>query len=146
MLKLCIAMTDIIYSHPDWHKTYIYCRTVNYAHSSKVWCQMNQWFQINIILKCSPIGFMVNLALESTWISNGHTKKSNFVRDHSMIMIIYVLFGFNQCSGFWEKEKKIIFPFGPMLKICLVLVTNLDLVTRKKDKLYRGPYKKHFFY
>lgn len=83
-------------------------RTVNYAHSSKIWCQMNQWFQMKIILKHSPTGFMVNLALESTWISNGHKKKSNFVRDHSMI--IYVLFGFNQRSGFWEKTFFFHFP------------------------------------
>lgn len=119
-------------------------RTVNYAHSRKIWCQMNQWFQMKIILKYSPTGFMVNLALESTWISNGHKKKSNFVRDHSMI--IYVLFGFNQRSGFWEKKFFFIFPYGPMtLKICLVLVTNLDFVSRKKHKLYRGSYKKHFY-
>jgi hypothetical protein len=50
---------------------------------------------MKIILKHSPIGFMVNLALG---IDLNFPKKSNFVKDHSMI--IYVLFGINQHSGF----------------------------------------------
>jgi hypothetical protein len=47
-----------------------------------------------------------------TWIDLNFPKKSNFVKDHSMI--IYVLFGINQHSGFWEKKLFSIFPYGPI--------------------------------
>lgn len=120
---------------------HIFQRTVHYAHSSKAWCQMNQWFQMKIILKHSPIGFMVNLALESIWIS----QKIKFCKGSFNDYLCTI---WNQ-STFWFLRKSFFFPFSHMvlfmLKICLVLVTNLDFISRKKHKLYRGPYKKHFY-